>query len=423
MTLSASDQSASAPQTRDNRYTGVAIALHWAIALAIFGLIGVGWYMGDLPNDHPGKESLYQLHKSVGITVFLLTLARIVWRLLNPPPADAEGLTGWERALSHGVHIAFYVLMLAMPLSGWLYVSTAYDFDIPTVLYGIVSWPDIPFVSGLANEAGHGAVEFVHSKLAWVAIGLVVLHLAGAVKHEIDGEEGVLKRMIPGLFGKTGGPHAPSRGALSAFGGAFAVFLVVAGIPALAQGGGPKADLTSPETFAGANWLVNESAENSLAFSGLYESAPYAGEFARWSAQIAFDPENLDTSRVDVTVDLTTAETGKKLYTDSLKGAEWLDPGSNPTATVVLDNFAPAEADTGWGTAYTANAALTLKGATVTTPFQFQLEIDGDTARMEGSTTLSRAALDVGMQSDPGADWIADDVTVTVKLTATRNSD
>lgn len=405
---------------RGHRYTSVAITLHWIIALAIFGLIGMGWFMGDLPNDHPAKENLYQLHKSVGITVLLLTVARIAWRVMNPPPEDAEGLTGWERLLSHGVHIGFYALMLAMPLTGWLYVSTAYDFDIPTVLYGLVSWPDLPFVSGLANAAGHGVVEFLHSKLAWVAIGLTVLHVAGALKHEFGAEEGVLKRMLPGLFGRTSGPRAPSRGALVAFGSAIALFLVVAGIPALAQGGGPKADLTSPAGPASVNWALDDTAENTLAFSGMYESSPYQGAFTNWAAQIAFDPDNLEASTVTVTVDLASAETGKKLYTDSLKGAEWLNSSAEPTATVVLDGFAPAEADVSWGVPYTANAALTLKGATVTTPFDFQLEINGDSARMTGTTTLSRAALNVGMQSDPGADWIADEVTVTVNLTATR---
>ena len=408
---------------RDHRYTGVAIALHWIIALAIFGLIGVGWFMGDLPNDHPLKESIYQMHKSVGITVLILTLARIAWRVMNPPPEDADGLTGWESALGHAVHVGFYALMLAMPLTGWLYVSTAYDFDIPTVLFGIVSWPDIPFVSGLANEAGHGVVEFIHSKLAWVAIGLLVLHVAGAVKHEIGDEEGVLKRMIPGLFGKTDGPRAPSRGALTAFGGALAVFAVVAGIPALAQGSGPKADLTTTGAPAGANWVLDDTAQNTLAFSGMYESAAYDGEFPDWTAHIAFYPEDLAASEVTVTVDLSSAITGKKLYTDSLKGAEWLNSSVEPTATVLLTNFQPAEADVEWGTPYTADAALTLKGATVSTQFQFQLEIDGDAARMAGTTTLSRAALDVGMQSDPGADWIADDVTVTVDLAAARAGD
>jgi cytochrome b561 len=287
MSVSAAAETPNDAEARDHRYTSVAIVLHWVIALAILGMIGLGWYMGDLPNDNPAKEGLYQLHKSIGITILLLTIARILWRVMNPPPEDAEGLTGWEKRLSHWVHVGFYVLMLAMPLSGWLLVSISYDFKIPTVLYGTVSWPDLPFVSWLANDIGHVVVENIHSKLAYVAFALLALHVAGAVKHEIGGEEGVLKRMLPGLFGKTAGPRAPSRGALTAFGSALALFAVVAAIPALAQGGGPKADLTAGGEATDLNWELDENAENTLAFSGLYESATYDGTFGDWNARIA----------------------------------------------------------------------------------------------------------------------------------------
>jgi cytochrome b561/polyisoprenoid-binding protein YceI len=404
----------SAPSPPSHRYTSVAIALHWAIALAILSLIPGGWFMGDLPNDHPLKETLYQLHKSVGITILILTLARIAWRVMNPVPEDAAGLKGWEKTASHSAHIAFYALMLLMPLTGWLYVSTAYAFDVPTVLYGIVSWPDLPFVGFLSNETGHGVVQFVHSKLAWAALGLVALHVAGALKHEFGPEEGVLKRMIPGLFGKTGGPRAPSRGALAAFGGALAVFAAVAVTPMLTQGG--AADVTGTSGLQ-ANWAVNRDASPAIRFSGTHEGDQYTGTFENWNATIAFDPDNLAASRVEVTVDLGSAVANKKLYTDSLRAAEWLDVAGSPTASVVLDMFTGAEPD------YTANAALTLKGATIDVPFAFELNFDGDTAYLEGETRLSRAELDVGMASDPGADWVSDEILIEVSLQATRITD
>ncbi|MEL6567273.1 MAG: cytochrome b/b6 domain-containing protein [Pseudomonadota bacterium] len=397
-----------------HRYTSVAIALHWVIALAILSLIPGGWFMTDLPNDHVLKEGLYQLHKSVGITILILTLARIIWRVMNPPPADASGLTGWEKTASHAAHYAFYALMLALPLTGWLYVSTAYDFDIPTVLYGIVSWPDLPFVGFLANESGHGAVEFVHSKLAWLALALVAVHVAGALKHEFGPEEGVLKRMIPGLFGKTGGPRAPSRGALSAFGGALAVFAAVAVTPVLAQGS--AADVSGGSELE-ANWTINRDANPYIRFSGMHDGSQYTGSFENWDAVIAFDPDNLAASRVEVTVDLASAIANKKLYTDSLRAAEWLDVSGAQTATVVLDLFDGAEPN------YTANAALTLKGATIDVPLDFELYFEGDEAFMEGETVLSRAELDVGMESDPGGDWVSDEIRIEVSLAAKRVTD
>ena len=111
---------ASAPQ---NRYTAVAIALHWAIALLIIGMIAVGWIMDAMPGG-PGspKIAIIQIHKSVGITILLLTIARIIWRIMNPPPAEPP-MPKWQSLLASGVHILLYVLMLAMPLTGWIMAS------------------------------------------------------------------------------------------------------------------------------------------------------------------------------------------------------------------------------------------------------------------------------------------------------------
>ena len=391
------------------RYSAVAIALHWVIAIGILFMIGLGWNMD-------GSERLYQLHKSIGITILLLTVARIVWRLMNPPPALPDEMKSWEKALSHGVHIAFYGLMILMPLSGWLLVSTSYEFDVPTVLYGLVSWPDLPGVGFLANEGGHGTVQFVHSKLAWVAIGLLGLHVAGAVKHELSAEEGVLKRMIPGLFGKTTKPVAAPASFLAAFGGAIALFAIVAAIPALSGGSTNRVDTTNatPGDDFQANWAVDYDASR-IAFSGSYDGANYSGNFADWTATIRFDENNPDDAAARVTVQTASANAGKKLYTDSLKSAEWFDVSEHPTATVILSNFRQATDER-----FEADATLKLKDTTVTVPFAFSLVIDGDTARMNGQTVLKRTPLDLGQQSDPSADWVGEDVSVDVTLEASR---
>ncbi|MEM1105902.1 MAG: cytochrome b/b6 domain-containing protein [Pseudomonadota bacterium] len=400
--------------SRTHRYTSVAIALHWTMALAMLGLIGGGWAMTGLANDHPMKEGLYQIHKSVGVTILILTLARIAWRVMNPPPPEPDSLTHWERVSSHGAHIAFYALMIALPLTGWLYVSTAYEFDVPTVLYGVVSWPDLPFLGALSNPTGHGAFESAHSILAFLAAALIAVHVAGALKHELGAEEGVLKRMAPVLFGSTAGPKAPPRGAMAAFGGAFAVFLVVSGAPLLTQAG--PADLATTSSLE-PNWALDPNAERRIGFSGVHDGNPYSGQFDRWDAVIAFDPAALDASRVEVTVDLGSAMANTKLYTDSLRSAEWLDVGGSPTATVIVDGFE------GPGPNYTANAALSLKGATVTVPLNFELVIDGDRAALTGNAAFSRAELDVGMVSDPGADWVDDEIAIDVSLSALRIAD
>ncbi len=402
-----------APIARAPRYTAISITLHWMIALMLAGLIAVGWSMGDLPDGAPGKQQLYQMHKSFGIMVLILTLARIGWRVLNPPPPLPASMPARERLASHAVHIGFYALMLAMPITGWLYVSTAYAFDVPTVLFGVISWPDIPGVGFLANKAGHGAVEFVHSKLAWLAIGLLVLHVAGALKHEFAAGDGVLKRMVPGLFGKTGGPAAPPRGALLSFGGALAVFAVIAAVPLLIQPGTAAIPAAATPTAA-SDWIVDPAA-SAITFSGVHDGRPYEGRFERWQADITFDPDALDAASASVRVETASAVTGTKLYDDSLKAAEWLDPRSFPLATVTLDTFRRDEAG-----GYVAEARLTLKDMSVSVPFRFDLALAGDMAEMTGTAILSRSALDIGMKSDPGGDYVAESVRVEARVTARR---
>ena len=396
------------------RYSSVAIVLHWAIAFAIVGMILGGWFMSDLPDGAPGQYFLYQMHKSVGITILLLTIARMIWRIMNPPPPLPDDMNRLEKTGSHLVHLGFYGLMIAMPLTGWLYSSVSIKLDVPTVLYGVISWPDVPFVTGLKTESASGIVNFVHSKLAWVAIGLLALHVAGALKHEFSAEEGVLKRMIPRLFGRADKPQTPARGALQAFGAALGTLILVAGAsPVLGAISGSGKAVTTDATFA-PNWAVNNEA-SSITFSGTHDGNAFSGSFGNWDAAIQFDPEATSDGEVRVTVAMGSATASQKLYTDSLKSPEWFNVTAFPTAGVEIVEIT----ETGAGT-YASTARLTLKDLTVDANFAFTLEIDGANARMNGHTVFLRTALDLGQASDPTADWVSEDVTVNVVVVATR---
>jgi cytochrome b561 len=112
-----------------SRYTPVAIALHWAIALAIFAMIPMGWWMSEAINE-PGSQALayrvFQIHKSVGFLILALTALRLVWRLTHRTPGMPAEMKTWETFAARATHAAFYGLMLALPLTGWLYVSTGW---------------------------------------------------------------------------------------------------------------------------------------------------------------------------------------------------------------------------------------------------------------------------------------------------------
>lgn len=183
-----------------SRYSAVAIALHWLIAALILTNIGLAWTFNNTPQGLTWFK-LIQLHKSIGITVLLLSLARLAWRLVNPPPPEAASLKPWERIASRVVHWGFYVIMIGLPLSGWVMVSASLR-GLPTLLYGAIPWPHIAPIHALpmdARKAWSHWSENAHGLLAWMTYALVVLHVGAAMKHWLIDRDTVIGRMVPFL--------------------------------------------------------------------------------------------------------------------------------------------------------------------------------------------------------------------------------
>jgi len=179
------------------RYDSAAILLHWVIGLGIGVLIVLGLAMVHLPMPIGQKFWLYQLHKSIGITVLLAVLLRVLWRLLHRPPALPEAMPAAEKTAAQASHFLLYALMLAMPLTGWAMVTVS-PFNIPTVLYGVIPWPDMPVLSTLADKTTADAVAtFLHHKLGYIFMALIGLHAAAALRHHFFLRDGVLRRILP----------------------------------------------------------------------------------------------------------------------------------------------------------------------------------------------------------------------------------
>lgn len=191
-----------------SRYSWVAIGLHWLIAVLIIGNIGLAWTFKNTPQGLAWFR-LIQLHKSIGITVLLLSVLRLGWRLLNPPPPLPASLKTWEKIASQVVHWGFYLIMLGLPLTGWVMVSASMR-NLPTVLYGLFPWPHIGFIHGLApgaRKAWSHWGETGHGLLAWLAYALIVLHVGAALKHALVDRDPVLGRMVP-FLARGARPHA-----------------------------------------------------------------------------------------------------------------------------------------------------------------------------------------------------------------------
>jgi cytochrome b561 len=183
------------------RYNGMAMALHWLIAALLITNIGVAWYFNTLTGLP--KIPPVQLHKSIGITILLLSLARLAWRIVSPPPPLPASVEGWARIAAGGVYVLFYVVMIGMPLSGWALSSASVIIRFkPIVLFGLVPWPTIGPLASLPPaemKQAHEAFVAVHQLLAKLAYGLIVLHVGAALRHLVLLKDGVMGRMVPFL--------------------------------------------------------------------------------------------------------------------------------------------------------------------------------------------------------------------------------
>ena len=195
--MSTASSSLSSASPEPARYSGVAIALHWVLALALLGMVGFGLYMADLPFS-PARLKLYNWHKWAGVCVLALSLARLLWRLAHRPPAlpaaMQAAMPAWQKLAHHGTHAALYALFFAIPLLGWAYSSAA---GFPIVVFGVLPLPDwVPVSPDLAE-----ALKPLHKWAALTLTALVGLHVAAVVKHQLIDRDGLLWRMWPGRRG------------------------------------------------------------------------------------------------------------------------------------------------------------------------------------------------------------------------------
>lgn len=190
------------------RYTKTAVILHWLIAIAIFSMFALGWFMEGLPKEG-AKQTAYDLfnfgiytwqladaatprtfyfnlHKSIGVTILGLIVIRVLWRVTHKPPALLASYKVWERKLATGVHHLLYLIMIALPVSGVIMATYS--------KYGI-KWFGYPLIKGLDNNAARESFKEIHELIGIVILVMLILHIAGALKHHFVDKDDTLKRM------------------------------------------------------------------------------------------------------------------------------------------------------------------------------------------------------------------------------------
>ncbi|SFB83887.1 cytochrome b/b6 domain-containing protein [Tropicimonas isoalkanivorans] len=392
-----------------DRYGLVSRALHWLTAGLILVLLPLGLIAEEWPYDTGAqlavKAQLFSLHKTLGILVFFLALARLVWTALQPHPALLNGDRRIEARLAQTVHWLLYVALVGTPLTGWIHHAATEGF-------APIWWP---FGQSLPLVPKSESVSVLFSGLHLVFVLLLVatlgLHVAGALKHHLFDRDATLRRM---LFG-TRAPGQPDAEAprVTAV-AAVAVALVAIGLGAAAGLYEGETDAQETQALAAveSGWEVQEG---TLAITVSQMGADVTGAFADWTASIDFTEEAVAGKHgtAEVTIAIGSLTLGS--VTDKAMGPEYFDAGSFPTATFRAD-LLPADGEG----QYLADGVLSLRGADVPVQMPFTLDISGDTAEMTATVTLDRRDFHIG-DTQTDAKTLGFDVVVDIALTAQRS--
>lgn len=173
-------------------YGATAIGLHWIIALLIFAAFGLGLYMTSIPGLSMLKLKLFSWHKWIGVTVFAFAALRVLWRATHRAPAPAAGTSAWQAKAAHAAHVLLYVLIVVVPVTGYLYSSAS---GVPVVYLGIWQLPALLEKNDELKEI----LKLAHIWLNYLMAVIVVVHAAAALKHQFIERDGTLARMLPFL--------------------------------------------------------------------------------------------------------------------------------------------------------------------------------------------------------------------------------
>lgn len=172
------------------RYTATAQTLHWLTAVLMIAILPIAWHMTTLARDNPTRETWYTVHKSIGLTILALSIIRIVWRGLHPPPPLPGTMGKLEAAAAVASHWLLYVILFAMPVSGYLLSAAG---GHPVSYFGLFDIPNIvPQNRDLSRTA-----DLIHVAGQWAVYALVILHVLATAWHLIAHRDGILDRMLP----------------------------------------------------------------------------------------------------------------------------------------------------------------------------------------------------------------------------------
>ena len=388
-------------------YGGITKTFHWLTALLILTLIPLGIYANGLPYETSEqlaeKAWMFSLHKTLGVTVFFVALARILWAISQPKPGLLHADRKVESLAAETVHWLLYGSLLLVPLSGWVH-HAATDGFAP------IWWPlgqNLPFVP--KSETLASTAAGLHIVFERVLAAAILLHIAGALKHHIIDKDATLRRMLPGrptldLVATDHRIALPLVSALVIWAGA----LVIGST--LGRYSKHTPDVAAAELEAvQSDWTVQEG---QIAITVTQLGSDVTGSFGDWTAAITYDETVTEglAGTVEVTISIGSLTLGS--VTGQALGADFFNAETFPTAKYTADLIRTTEG-------HTADGTLTIKDQSVPVAFPFELQITDGIATVAADTTLDRRAYGIGdNQTDEAS--LGFTVDVTISLTAAQ---
>lgn len=386
-------------------YGSVARAFHWLTALLILTEIPLGLYANRLPvsdGEALARAAFYfSAHKSLGVVIFVVALARIVWALRQPQPADQHPDRTVETLAASAVHWSLYLALVLVPLTGWLSHAASTGF---APIWGPIG-QTLPLVP--KSDATAHVFATLHVLFGKVLAVSILLHVAGALKHLLIDRDATFARMWSGKPSPAEANEAPKSivavlTALGAYTAAICVGLALGMFAPPVSSTVPTTRLPDRET----GWAVQDGA---IRITVRQLGSDVTGEFGDWSASIDFDPAT-GTGSVDVTIAIASLTLGQ--VTANALGTDFFDAQTHPTATFLAD-IAPDGQD------FLATGQLTIKGSTVPVALPFSLQIEDNEARMTGTASVDRRDFGIGSNySDESS--VGFTVSIGIELLARR---
>lgn len=388
-------------------YGNIAKGFHWISAALIVFLLALGVYMQRLPNGNPTEVAhtlwAFSLHKTLGLSLLFIAILRVIWAAKGPKPAPLHSDNKLELFAADLVHWLLYIAIILTPIAGWFRHAASVGF-------AHIWWPfgqDLFFIP--KSEPLAEFFSTLHFILVIMMTISILAHIGGAMKHLVIDRDKTLQRMLPfvdtsGLKATGSHPHTPQKVAF----GVVAILILLAGAITFST---PASQTTL--TTASSGWIVDHENSN-LGISIVQLGSVVDGDFSNWTADIQFNPDNIENATVTVTIAMDSLSLGS--VTTQAQGAEYLAIGEFAKAVFTSDNFTKHD-DGG----YQAKGTLQLRGVSAPLDISFTLDIENNVAHMQGSTEIVRLDHNIGAKEMPDDSTLGFIVAVHIDLLATQN--